>query len=130
MENQTLDAAKINAFTLHLRAEEHSAGTIEKYGRDISAFCAWNDGSIVTKQRAAEWKEHLLSEKYQPVQPAFASNSLPSQESFLDSAKLNRGTVCETIIAIRNWSAYMFLFPKQTVFHGVHLGSLLRHLLL
>lgn len=67
MENQTLDAAKINAFTLHLRAEEHSAGTIEKYGRDISAFCAWNDGSIVTKQRAAEWKEHLLSEKYQPV---------------------------------------------------------------
>ena len=31
MENQMLDGAKINAFTLHLRAEEHSAGTIEKY---------------------------------------------------------------------------------------------------
>lgn len=57
----------IDAFTVYLKNEERAPGTVEKYLRDVRAFAMWLDGRDVTKELAAEWKEHLLAEHYAPV---------------------------------------------------------------
>ena len=54
-------------FSQHLRSEERSSGTVEKYLRDIRAFAAWLDGRPVTKEVVSDWKAHLLEERYAPV---------------------------------------------------------------
>ena len=54
------------AYAQHLRTEERSAGTIEKYMRDAASFARWLGGDEVTRQRTAAWKEHLLSREYAP----------------------------------------------------------------
>ena len=67
MENGITIREKRSAFSDWLRSEEKSAGTIEKYVRDVGAFAAWLDGRELTKETAAEWKEYLLSQQYAPV---------------------------------------------------------------
>lgn len=62
-----LTAEQITAFEGHLRGEERSGGTVEKYLRDVRRFAAWLDGRPVTKDMAVGWKEHLLAERYAPV---------------------------------------------------------------
>ena len=57
----------IQNFRDHLHREERSAGTIDKYLRDIHAFAAWLDGRELTRETAAAWKEHLLAQGYAPV---------------------------------------------------------------
>lgn len=57
----------VEDFTACLLREERSAGTVEKYLRDVRAFAAWLDGRPVTKEAAAEWKQYLLTEHYAPV---------------------------------------------------------------
>lgn len=67
MEKQKITEEAISAFGRYLCAEERSAGTVEKYLRDIHAFAAWLAGREATREAAAGWKEHLLSEDYAPV---------------------------------------------------------------
>ena len=67
MEHDGMTREQIAAFGGYRHGEEHSAGTIEKYLRDVRAFAAWLDGRPVTRELAAAWKEHLLSEHYAPV---------------------------------------------------------------
>ena len=67
MKNHSLIPEQITAFERYLRTEERSSGTIEKYLRDVRAFAVWLNGSIVTKETAAGWKEHLLDRHYAPV---------------------------------------------------------------
>lgn len=67
MTEHKLTVEGINAFGRYLLAEERSAGTIEKYLRDVQAFAAWLDGRAVTREMAAGWKEHLLDMHYAPV---------------------------------------------------------------
>ena len=57
---------QIQAFAAHLRQAERSSGTIENYLRHVRAFAAWLAGRPVTKEAAAEWKEHLLDKGYCP----------------------------------------------------------------
>ena len=57
----------IDAFTVYLKNEERAPGTVEKYLRDVRAFAMWLDGRDVTKELAAEWKEYLLAEHYEPI---------------------------------------------------------------
>lgn len=38
MPERTIDPAQLASYTAHLRREERSPGTIEKYLRDIRAF--------------------------------------------------------------------------------------------
>ena len=57
---------RIDAYCLSLLADERSAGTLEKYRRDLKAFSRWLDGRIVTKEIAADWKTHLLNSGYAP----------------------------------------------------------------
>ena len=67
MEDKTITAETIARFEAWLRAEEKSAGTVEKYLRDTRAFARWLDGRVPTKETAAAWKEHLLREGYAPA---------------------------------------------------------------
>lgn len=55
----------LEEFTCHLNEEEKSTATIEKYLRDISAFCNWLKGKNVTKSIIIEYKSHL-SQKFSP----------------------------------------------------------------
>lgn len=67
MSGYRLRTQQIAAYEQHLRDEERSAGTIEKYLRDIGAFVRWLDGRTVTKELAAEWKRDLQKTGYAPV---------------------------------------------------------------
>ena len=66
MANQ-IATEQIQNFRAHLHREECSAGTIDKYLRDIHAFAAWLNGRELTRETAAAWKEHLLAQGYAPV---------------------------------------------------------------
>ena len=62
MDEYILTAERIAAYGRQLEAEERSPGTVEKYLRDARAFARWTNGESVTKERAVEWKEYLLSQ--------------------------------------------------------------------
>ena len=66
MKERLLNSRQLELFTRKLREDERSAGTIENYLRHIRAFAAWAEGRIITKELAAEWKEHLVSSDYCP----------------------------------------------------------------
>ena len=57
---------QIQAFAAHLRQAERSSGTIENYLRHVRAFAAWLGDMPVSKDAAAGWKAHLVSEGYSP----------------------------------------------------------------
>lgn len=67
MNKYRLTKKQIDAYAQYLLVEERSAGTIEKYLRDMWAFFHWLDGRTVTKDLAVEWKAHLRSKNYAPV---------------------------------------------------------------
>lgn len=67
MKQYQLTKEQIIAYGKHLREEERSAGTIEKYLRDTRSFAVWLEGRPVTKELAAEWKAFLLENHYAPV---------------------------------------------------------------
>ncbi len=54
----------IDEFRSYMRLEEKSENTIEKYTRDIKAFCKFIGNQSVTKELAIEYKEKLLSDGY------------------------------------------------------------------
>lgn len=59
MKQQIITPEHISAYLRYLEAEERAPGTLEKYRRDIRAFCAWNQGAEVTRDRVLAWKQHL-----------------------------------------------------------------------
>ena len=61
MKERVLNSRQLELFARKLREDERSAGTRENYLRHIRAFAAWVQGRPVTKELAAEWKEHLVS---------------------------------------------------------------------
>lgn len=50
----------IEEFACHLRREEKSAATQEKYLRDVRAFCAYAGKAPVTKELVLSWKRSLI----------------------------------------------------------------------
>lgn len=64
--NYTITQADMDGYCLSLLTEERSAGTIEKYRRDLAAFARWIGGAAVTKETAARWKTHLLERGCKP----------------------------------------------------------------
>ena len=58
---------QLAAYATHLRREERSGGTIEKYLRDVGAFVRWLEGRPVTKEAAAGWKAHLQTAGRSPA---------------------------------------------------------------
>lgn len=56
MENYQITETKIQAFADYLRSAENSAGTIDKYLRDVRRFAKWLASRPVSRELAAEWK--------------------------------------------------------------------------
>ena len=67
MDMRTITSAALAAFAQHLQSRERSAGTIEKYLRDVEALEGWLDGEPVTRERAAAWRDSLLDQGRAPV---------------------------------------------------------------
>jgi len=57
----------VNEFRSWLHSEERSAGTIEKYMRDLERLATWLDGREITKESITQWKEHLTEKGYEPI---------------------------------------------------------------
>ena len=66
MEKRMISPASVAAFARRLREDERSPGTIENYLRHVRAFAAWAGGEAVTKELAAQWKDHLAHSGYCP----------------------------------------------------------------
>ena len=67
MERKTVTKKEIRQFSDALAEEERSAGTIEKYVRDVRRFAAWLDGEEASRERSAAWRDGLLERGYAPV---------------------------------------------------------------
>ena len=63
--NKQIALYQLSDFACQLQEDERSPATIENYLRHIRAFAAWAGGQAVTKDLAAQWKEHLISQ-YRP----------------------------------------------------------------
>lgn len=57
----------LHQFEKHLRAEEHSTGTIDKYLRDARQFAAWLGERTLCRDAVADWKAYLLASGCRPV---------------------------------------------------------------
>ena len=62
-----LDAAALESFATHLREDEKSEATIEKYVRDVRSFAEWLGGREPSKDAALLWKAELLRRQYAPA---------------------------------------------------------------
>ena len=67
MKRQRITERKLENFVQNLRTSERSAGTIEKYVRDVRKFAAWLEGEAASRERAAAWRDSLLERGYAPV---------------------------------------------------------------
>ncbi|EOQ36275.1 tyrosine-type recombinase/integrase [Butyricicoccus pullicaecorum] len=54
------------AFVDHLRGEERSEGTTQKYLRDVRKFLNWLQQRMLNKNEVSNWKAQLLSDGYAP----------------------------------------------------------------
>ena len=64
MTKKVLSARNLAAFEAHLRSDEKSIHTIEKYLRDARAFRAFAGEEPVTKETVVQYKESLVSAGY------------------------------------------------------------------
>ena len=65
-KNHTLTAALIRRYADHLREQERSAATIQKYAHDLTALLEYLQGEALTKALMIGWKE-ALSADHAPV---------------------------------------------------------------
>lgn len=59
MKGRFITEKKIAEFKEHLILEERSEITVEKYIRDVKAFSAYTQNSIITKETVIAYKKHL-----------------------------------------------------------------------
>ena len=64
MKGRILTQNHIATFATYLKSEEKSENTIEKYIRDVRAFCAYVGEAEMTKETVIAYKNKLLSENY------------------------------------------------------------------
>jgi len=57
---------RIQAYARDLYENEKSAGTVEKYLRDVYAFAAWLEERSLNKEAVIAWKGHLRTAGYAP----------------------------------------------------------------
>lgn len=67
MRDMHISKERIMEYRDYLYAEERSAGTVDKYMRDLQAFARWLNGKAVSKELLVQWKEHLQVQHYAPV---------------------------------------------------------------
>ena len=78
MEDRTI-TSDLREFAEHLRREEKSPGTVEKYLRDASAFAAHMNGAPVTRDAVAAWRDGLAGE----LQPSTVNAKVAAVNSLL-----------------------------------------------
>ena len=64
MKGTIITDKTIKQFEKHLRMEEKSPNTIEKYIRDVTAFAEYLGGNTVSKENAIAYKQHLQDKGY------------------------------------------------------------------
>lgn len=74
-----LTPALIQKYIVHLREQERSAATIQKYTHDLNVLCADLGGQPLTKSALIEWKQQLIAE----YAPASVNSMLAAVNSFL-----------------------------------------------
>lgn len=101
MKEKIITLKTIQSFENHLRMEEKSQNTIDKYIRDVRAFASYLNGTSIAKETVIAYKNKLLSENYavRSVNSMLASiNSLLSFLGWADckvkSIKLQRQIYC------------------------------------
>ena len=67
MKLRTITAEHAARFSRHLREQERSPGTVEKYTRDVQALATWLNGAPATHESVAAWRDGLLERGYAPV---------------------------------------------------------------
>lgn len=67
MRDMHISKERIMEYRDYLYTEERSAGTVDKYMRDLQAFARWLNGKAVSKELLVQWKEHLQVQHYAPV---------------------------------------------------------------
>lgn len=82
-DDHVLTEEKIREFYAYLQREEKQKATVEKYVRNIRFFAVWLDGRGITKETAAQWKEHLQEERYAP---STVNSKLAALNRFLNFA--------------------------------------------
>lgn len=65
MEN-VITSTHIEDYCQTLLEDERALGTVEKYRRDLVAFCHWIGKNPVNKESASGWKAYLLERHYAP----------------------------------------------------------------
>ena len=78
-KTHTLTADHIRRYAGHLREQERSAATIQKYLHDLSALLGWLGGGALTKAALIEWKEELVA----AYAPATVNSMLAAVNGFL-----------------------------------------------
>lgn len=101
MEGRILTKEMIGEFSCHLKSEEKSENTMEKYLRDVRVFAAYQNGAEVKKETVIAYKNKLLAENYavRSINSMLASlNSLFVFLGWMDcrvkSIKLQRQIYC------------------------------------
>lgn len=79
MKKHTLTAALIRRYADHLREQERSAATIQKYTHDLSALLAYLPDGALTKALLIGWKEALAADHA----PATVNSMLVAVNGFL-----------------------------------------------
>lgn len=74
-----LTPALIQKYIVHLREQERSAATIQKYTHDLNGLCADLGGQPLTKAALIKWKQQLIAE----YAPASVNSILAAVNSFL-----------------------------------------------
>ncbi len=64
MSDRILSSVRIHRFANHLREEEKSNATMEKYLRDVRAFSAYAGNRSITKELVVDYKHQLLERGY------------------------------------------------------------------
>jgi site-specific recombinase XerD len=59
MNRFTVNENSVQNFASYLHEHERSGATVEKYLRDMRAFCAFVQGRDIDKQTIMEYKAHL-----------------------------------------------------------------------
>ena len=80
MKKRGISAEELDSFCQHLRGEERSAATIEKYRRDVAQFAAWLGENQLEKGAGVRWKAHLLA---QGCEPSTVNGKLTALDRFL-----------------------------------------------
>ena len=64
MEERIINQSQIQQFSQYLAQEEKSAATIEKYLRDVQAFCRFVTSRPVNKELVIAYKKLCMEQEY------------------------------------------------------------------